>query len=1199
MKDFLVTKDGKYLDYSLIKTNQDLGGQDSSYGTKFNPENFNLIFFDGSGRLATIGQYMAINEAISEEFKGYIKIDDFFKAKASKKRNSNTISNAQTHTEIIRNFNAIPLINLSDVHQPKAGDKINLAKRYIAFEDGKYIVKTQVKSFLYPEYPNENYKNIESKLPENILFKNINESFPGYEQKNYKTDIVDINVGTISNPDYKSYLSNYFTSVNTKKFKRANGESTSLSASERNVIEQIMMIYNKLFSSEEFVTVLNENNVLRSLFIKHFEIINDINFTVLNQKIYHNYFTKEYFYILLQRLREFYYSSFIAGIKAGNPLASTDSNLYGYIIGLFGPKTMQYLDYKEDKIQLFKEFLQGNWFITGRWNPTLPTIKLTEEEVLITMIESIPVYDINGNITNIEEVNKFMNLLANKPFYERPLKGATVFEDLYKDIDPDVVFGGAGARGRFADAVYRMWLASKYNPKNKATQTIYEYTYTPEDAQWKFYDDAQENKIDKGAAPRVLPYESEKKLFWYYDNMQFEFDEDKIRADKKVIETFYGGNVSHNRSTYKPHGYYHIFQPINLINASVDTFVKVPFDRSVLTDNNLNTITPCDIEQEGRGSNLPIFYAKYIDDIGDKKDNEETIMLLVDVVSIVTGGWGIARRLLTEGAKIAVKKAFKSVAEGGFTSAAIAAAKAELLATVPNLLSVLKTVAVPTIELLLGTASLVHKIATGGCTDYHNCNNEPPTQGQPGFKKYQRCQAIEKWLFALEMLTLSGDFIAKKFFRKSTAELNDVLPDPTTNSNPFDDVEGFTADDYSKVYENISSFNELGEAFTRFLQRMEADYPKIAEKLRDFTSAQQQAFLLDFENVGGDVLEKLNDATIMERWQKLFDVKAIDRTRVDEVLTNTQQYNNTVKFYELDNLADALNELEYARRKEFFDSFVDQSDEWLAKLSEKPEAIGKWSRMTADMKLVAKNEPEMWLYIIADLPEGTKLKRNSVNSKLTGPDGTVYYNMPEIGPPPKINFKTLIKFKKLSPDEQSTYLEQAYSRFTANASGNAYTDDPLRVFEGVEIPRTRGGEGISPDFENTGLRWQQPTPPYKLGDKLLSENELKKLNLELTEPLDDIIEKINNVNGQITAQITGLKDRKDDFANSWIAIGVNSKDGEKILRKLKLTWHHVDDLDTNMSCTMQLVRRLPHQDISHSGAVKQMEWLYDIINDLP
>ncbi|QTD39191.1 HNH endonuclease [Polaribacter batillariae] len=202
-------------------------------------------------------------------------------------------------------------------------------------------------------------------------------------------------------------------------------------------------------------------------------------------------------------------------------------------------------------------------------------------------------------------------------------------------------------------------------------------------------------------------------------------------------------------------------------------------------------------------------------------------------------------------------------------------------------------------------------------------------------------------------------------------------------------------------------------------------------------------------------------------------------------------------------------------------------------------------------------------------------------------------------PPPTINIENLVKFKKLSPDQQNLHLTTAYQKFVDNAAGNAYIDDPLRVFEEIEVPRTRGGNGISPDFENTGLRWQQPTPPFKLGDNSLTDIELDALNLELTEPLDDIITKINTANAQTNIPVSGLKSTKSDFTNSWISIGVNPKDGEKILKKLKLTWHHVDDLDKNMTSTMQLITRKAHKlTLNHSGSVRQTKKMFDLINDL-
>ena len=63
--------------------------------------------------------------------------------------------------------------------------------------------------------------------------------------------------------------------------------------------------------------------------------------------------------------------------------------------------------------------------------------------------------------------------------------------------------------------------------------------------------------------------------------------------------------------------------------------------------------------------------------------------------------------------------------------------------------------------------------------------------------------------------------------------------------------------------------------------------------------------------------------------------------------------------------------------------------------------------------------------------------------------------------------------------------------------------------------------------------------------------------------------------------------------------GIKPSDGKKLMRELKLTWHHVDDLDNSMNSTLQLITEKAHRrTLKHSGSVKQSDVLFDEINNL-
>ena len=232
-------------------------------------------------------------------------------------------------------------------------------------------------------------------------------------------------------------------------------------------------------------------------------------------------------------------------------------------------------------------------------------------------------------------------------------------------------------------------------------------------------------------------------------------------------------------------------------------------------------------------------------------------------------------------------------------------------------------------------------------------------------------------------------------------------------------------------------------------------------------------------------------------------------------------------------------------------------------------------------------------FIVDDLPIGTDFYKvqNSPKWQLVDLDGIVHFRAELSGPPPKINFESYKKFKKLSDMQQNGERSQAETSFRSGAisSGNAYTTPKTHL--GKQIPRSNNGTGVSPDFKNLEMASSTTPPPYTLGN---GETNI----IGLTEPLQSIIQKIRNFGGEVKVPVLGDK-RKFDYINAWKKMGINPDDGEKLIKDLDLVWHHVDDIDINMNSTMQLVFEEAHYiTYKHSGSVKQMDIFFDLINGL-
>ncbi len=92
--------------------------------------------------------------------------------------------------------------------------------------------------------------------------------------------------------------------------------------------------------------------------------------------------------------------------------------------------------------------------------------------------------------------------------------------------------------------------------------------------------------------------------------------------------------------------------------------------------------------------------------------------------------------------------------------------------------------------------------------------------------------------------------------------------------------------------------------------------------------------------------------------------------------------------------------------------------------------------------------------------------------------------------------------------------------------------------------------------------------------------------------MEKIVEKHK---GEIRTFLTG--DRPADFKNCWRAMGVTDdrliNRYQSLCKKLKLTWHHLDDLDEELKSTFQLVSTPLHDEtIFHMGSFAQLEEVY-------
>ena len=197
----------------------------------------------------------------------------------------------------------------------------------------------------------------------------------------------------------------------------------------------------------------------------------------------------------------------------------------------------------------------------------------------------------------------------------------------------------------------------------------------------------------------------------------------------------------------------------------------------------------------------------------------------------------------------------------------------------------------------------------------------------------------------------------------------------------------------------------------------------------------------------------------------------------------------------------------------------------------------------------------------------------------------------------KTRVEKYIKFKRLPISKQRKIAKKMYRIVASNSKKYNKAKSKKKLLEigyDVDIPATSGGlgkgNGVCPDISVLG-------DDMFMIDGKLGNGKYSKIKAEGFRDKDilDALSKLQESNGTIRASVTS--DRGPDFDNCWKALGIDPKLGELINSKLKLTWHHIDDLDTDMKSSFQLVIRKIHEETRpHIGSHKQIEVLLDLVN---
>lgn len=168
-----------------------------------------------------------------------------------------------------------------------------------------------------------------------------------------------------------------------------------------------------------------------------------------------------------------------------------------------------------------------------------------------------------------------------------------------------------------------------------------------------------------------------------------------------------------------------------------------------------------------------------------------------------------------------------------------------------------------------------------------------------------------------------------------------------------------------------------------------------------------------------------------------------------------------------------------------------------------------------------------------------------------------------------------VAFMSKSSSERTTIVNATKEELRKNTR-SVYNQE-LAKTKGYDVPTS--SNGTSPDFK--GLK-MYINKHGKIGNGTTSISGVSD------EAFTDALNKIIKFDGEVRVNITGV--RRADFNNSWNAMGIDPTLGAKIESSLNLTWHHLDDLDGNLTGTMQIViTDIHNKTLKHMGSFVQIE----------
>lgn len=774
-----------------------------SDSSTFDPLNQDIMFFD-SGRVKRFVlnkiPLMSIFDAETKKFRGYFSETKFWE------NNVDNLKTNATTASIEKLGEPFSIYSKGNLGQIKPDDEVVLANVSL----GSRVRGGNNQGYNFDIY--YRYKRIPYAVLNPILAEVTSLDSSNISTYELKEVIVPIS----------EQVSNYGNYVLRKGLLRADGTISAFGEEEEKVFLDIMRVF-EIIETEQYLKDALIRQNLYAPFEAHLSLFNRYSkdYDQLDEA-YHNFYTDEYFAIFRLKLIQFRY--WLLQYKGTNYSTIHPTDLKMHILDLFTSDELALLPY-QFKIDLLESlFIEKNSKISY-----LPNLTVAQQEAIVKLVQSIYV-EREGQI-NYTEINDFFRFLRKDILINKGLLGEqrpNYYEILYNGIDDPLLFGddGRGRKGQFVHAVYNLWTLSKYNPGHedpiiaKGALSNFSYSNFPDYEKHLYVGNNQ-----RTAAPPILNYHSDKKVLWYVDDFKFKFEKGKVVVTEKV----WGDKDFGERDEELTIGYYDHFQPV-VVTAmdALETIITLP----------IKTITSSNPTRREYADNaIPIFYLKYVDDLGDYSDFKQTVRAVIDVASLYYGissvsNYSRALSLLrnAEGEFVISNQVLLRLQVGLITSAA---------------------------EALSSAASIIYQLLTSDCEVYYASEQIPPNEGEAQYPEYSFCIAANKWLFAIEMLSMSANALSRYTLKVATRRMIEAMNPEIANK--------FTIAQRNCLYE----IGDLGADVSRYLNQLN-NYPGLKNRLSTLGDFKKYEFVVDFPNTNRKVLEEFeNDLTLLDEWFEL------------------------------------------------------------------------------------------------------------------------------------------------------------------------------------------------------------------------------------------------------------------------------------------------------------------------------------------